>query len=338
MLPLWLAMSASVALHLGALFSPGWSLPLDEEAPPALDARLLPASRPVVKAAPAVSAPVRRPRPRPLQPNVNPPPGQPVTGMPETPAPETVQGQPGAEPLTAPADQSPSGPEPQLVADTAPPAPSFASQWPRSGRIVYQVTRGEQGLIVGRNEQRWEHDGTHYRLQAESQTTGLAALFRPVRVMQESRGVFDAAGLRPQVFETRRDEKSAESVHFEPEQQRIVLGSGRSEPFVDAAQDMLSLFYQLGSLALQAPRLDVTVATGRKVATYRVVVGEQLALETPAGTRPVRHLKVTGGAGDDNTEIWLDTETRLPLKIRHRDRKGEVFDQVATLIETGSSP
>ena len=47
----------------------------------------------------------------------------------------------------------------------------------------------------------------------------------------------------------------------------------------------------------------------------------------------MRHLKVAGGPTEDSTEIWLDTMTRLPLKIRHRDRKGEVFDQTATTVQ-----
>jgi negative regulator of sigma E activity len=47
---------------------------------------------------------------------------------------------------------------------------------------------------------------------------------------------------------------------------------------------------------------------------------------------------VLARADGDATEIWLDEETRLPLKISHRDRKGEVYDQVATHIEMEKTP
>jgi hypothetical protein len=222
---------------------------------------------------------------------------------------------------------------PVPTADAVLPAPTFVSRWPRSGRIVYQVTRGAGGLIVGQTEQRWEHDDTHYHLHAVAETTGLAALFRPAQVMQESQGTFDAAGLRPLSFETQRNGKPQDSVRFDPEQGRVIFAQGGSAPFVPATQDLLSLFFQLAALSFDVPEYPLMVATGRKVASYAIAVGEEMSLDTPQGVRQVRHLKVTGNAREDATEIWLDVESRLPLKIRHRDRKGDIFDQVVTLIE-----
>ena len=339
LLPFWLALSASVALHLGVLLAPGWGLPFDDEPETVmLDATIaLPA-----KAAPKPAVPNPPPprRKRPAAQTLPPPtPSVPQAAMPAEPAPAVA----APPPETPPEAVSATATEP--VAAEAPPAslpelppPTFADRWPRSGRIVYQVTRGEQGLVVGQSEQRWEHDGTRYSLHAETETTGLAALFRPVKVVQDSHGVFDAAGLRPLAFETQRDGKLQGSVRFEPEQGRIVLARGASVPFVPAAQDLLSLFYQLAALSFEVPEYPLRVTTGRKVATYTIAVGEESLLDTPQGPRSVRHLKVTGSARDDHTEIWLDVETRLPLKIRHRDRKGEIFDQIATFIETEPLP
>jgi hypothetical protein len=198
---------------------------------------------------------------------------------------------------------------------------------------VFEVTRGEDGLIVGRSEHAWSHDGSSYRLRAVTETTGLAALFRPARVEQESRGGFDAEGLRPFEFEALRDGKPKDSVRFEPEQGRIRFGRGGATAFVPVVQDMLSLFYQLGATKLDGPRAGIAVATGRKVATFAVAVGEVEELETPLGPYRARHLKIAGTAAEDATEIWLDVQSRLPLRIRHRDRKGEVYDQRVTLIE-----
>lgn len=228
--------------------------------------------------------------------------------------------------------------EPQVVEAAPPPAvlpaPTFASRWPRNGRIVYQVTRGEQGMVVGQSEQRWEHDGTRYSLHAVTETTGLAALFRPAKVVQDSRGIFDAAGLRPLEFEVLREGKSKESVRFDPDQGMIFLAKGQTAPFVAAAQDQLSLFYQLAALSFDVAQFPLAIATGRKLASFIVAIGDEFVLEVPQGPRQVRHLKVAGNAREDATEIWLDVETRLPLKIRHRDRKGEIFDQIAITIET----
>ncbi|MFN4148508.1 MAG: hypothetical protein ACK4E4_03045, partial [Rhodocyclaceae bacterium] len=64
MLPLWLALAASLTLHLGVLLSPGWSLPLEgEPATQRLDATLVLA--PVTPPTPASTvAPVVQKTPR----------------------------------------------------------------------------------------------------------------------------------------------------------------------------------------------------------------------------------------------------------------------------------
>ncbi|MBS3934622.1 MAG: DUF3108 domain-containing protein [Sulfuritalea sp.] len=218
------------------------------------------------------------------------------------------------------------------------PAPGFAERWPRSGRIVYRVMRGADGLVVGRSEQRWEHDGKRYRLQATTETAGLAALLRQVRLVQESSGILDAAGLRPLEFVTRRTGKNAQSIRFDPQQGKIVLADGSTLPFVAGAQDTLSLFHHVAVLPADASRFSLAVATVTRVAVHEVAASAELALETPLGARAVRHFKIHGRTGEDVTEIWLDTTTRLPLKIRHRDRAGEVLEQVALSIETGAGP
>lgn len=329
LLPFWLALSASLALHAGVLLAPGWDLPFDDESETApIDATLVsPRPAAVKPPLPAAARPVhKRPPAKPLPP--------PAPAIPQARAPiEPVAVAPDPEPPVPAVEPMPAAAEPPPAVT---PAPTFADRWPRSGRIVYQVSWGEQGLIVGRSEQRWKHDGQHYGLHAETETTGLAALFRPAKVVQDSRGIFDAAGLRPLEFAVMRAGKPKESVRFDPEEGRIILARGDSVPFVPAAQDMLSLFHQLAALPFDVPDHTQAVITGRKLTTFAISVGGESALETPLGLRRVRHLKVSAGQQEDSTEIWLDVETRLPLKIRHRDRKGEVFDQVAIAIETES--
>lgn len=325
LLPFWLALSASVALHIGVLLAPGWELPLDDEHEmTSIEATITvaPSSSP----RPAVPPPVKkRPPPKSAPP---PTPATPVATVPVAAAPDSEPVAPAAEPEPAVVEAPPA----------VLPAPTFATRWPRTGRIVYQVTRGEGGLIVGQSEQRWEHDGQRYSLHAETETTGLAALFRPAKVVQDSRGIFDAAGLRPLEFEVLREGKGKDSVRFDPEQGRIILARGDDVPFVPAAQDLLSLFYQLAALSFDVPSYPLAVVTGRKLTTFAINVDAESSLETPQGLRRVRHLKVSAGKQEDSTEIWLDVETRLPLKIRHRDRKGEIFDQVAIVIETETNP
>jgi len=343
MLPFWVALTISLLLHAGALLAPGWSLPAEEE-PLRFDARLSLAP----PLAPAAALPVAKKRPsRPLAParRVKPatagdarpaiPAEAPRAALPAAAGEETALAAEDATSSvaeTAPAAESaaPSAAETAPATESAaPPAPSFVSRWPRSGRILYQVMRGDSGFIIGRTEQRWEWDETHYWLQTVAETTGLVALFRPARVIQTSRGGFDAFGVRPVEFLVEREGRENESVRFSNEDGTITFSRGGSAPFVAGAQDLLSVFFQLAGLPWDATEYSVSVATTRKLAAYQVSVGEEVdPLETPWGSRPARRLVVQGRPGEDVTECWLDEATRLPLKIRHRDRKGEVFEQV----------
>jgi ferric-dicitrate binding protein FerR (iron transport regulator) len=254
-------------------------------------------------------------------------------------------------PFPVPAESAPVAEAIPISADTAPelapestvtvaPAPTFAHAdiWPKRGRIVFQVTRGGEGFVVGQAEHRWHHDGMNYEVRAATETVGLAALFKPARVEQESRGGLVAAGLQPLDYSLSRDGKLKEGARFDATQRRIFLGNGHSATYRDNTQDMLSLFYQLGAYSFETDQFVISVASGRKVAFFTVSVGASEVLATPLGERTARHLKINGPAREDATEIWLDTQTRLPLKIRHRDRKGEIFDQIAATIELDSPP
>lgn len=325
----WLALAVSLMLHLAAATVPGWDLPEDDTEAAILAATLAPT--PVAGPAPL---PRKKLSPRPKS----------AAPLPEaTPesASETVQ-------ETVVAEPSPPEPEapPEPAADAVPPAPTsdpmspappLTGRLPPAGRIVYQVARGD-GFVVGTGEHRWRHDGVRYELRAVVETTGLAALFRAVKVVQESRGIFDAQGLRPLAFDSWRDGTLKESVRFEPEQGRIALSKGRSADYVPAVQDLLSIFYQLGLAPADAQRFAMSVATGRKVATYSVTVTPVAPPDLPQGVREARAYAISAGTDGDVTEVWLDTETRLPVRIRHKDRKGEVFVQLATLIELEPTP
>jgi hypothetical protein len=325
--PFWLALLVSLMLHLSAITAPGWGLPLldDEEAQTTLDATLV---------VPVQAKPRLPPKPAPAPQKKRSAPFEPVSAPAGALAMPAAEGTESAAPVNT-QPESASAVASEALSDAVPLASTIAhaSLWPKQGRITYQVTRGENGFLIGRAEHRWQHDEQSYELRAVTETVGLAALFRPVQVVQESRGLFAATGLQPLEFKNERDGKLKDSVRFDMEQRRIFLGNGQSAALGASVQDLLSLFYQLGAAALDVTEFTMTVATGRKVANYLVTVGETLKLDTPLGERSVRHLKVAGTARDDATEIWFDTLTHLPMKIRHRDRKGEVFDQIATAIE-----
>jgi hypothetical protein len=196
--------------------------------------------------------------------------------------------------------------------------------------VRYTITRGDAGFVIGQVVHTWEHDGFTYKLESVAETTGLAALFRPARVIQSSQGEVTAEGLRPREFRHERvgglDTASFDWVRG------VLAYDGRAVSVAVGTQDMLSMYYQLVLLAPKSGNVDMPIATGRKLEIYRFeILGEEV-VALPAGERRAMHLKTR--SGNDTIELWLGVGKGadmygLPLKIRFTDRKGEIFDQLA---------
>jgi hypothetical protein len=322
-MPFALALVASALIHAAALLGTGWELPGTNEtdAPVTIEAVL---ARPAVHPEPV---PVGRPVPKP---QVDKPRPQRVAA-----APEAVGAVPGALP-SVPGTSPNESPPPAAVSPTPSiePAAPVLTELPGKGRVRYSITRGEAGFVVGQAVHTWEHDGLAYKLQSVTETTGLAALFKPARVVQSSQGEVTAEGLKPREFRHERvgglDTASFDWVRG------VVAYAGREDAVVAGTQDMLSMYYQLVLLAPKSGVLEMPIATGRKLETYRMeIVGEEV-VALPSGERRALHLKARSGG--DTLEVWLsvgkDAGTRgLPLKIRFIDRKGEIFDQLAEDID-----
>lgn len=335
-MPFALALLASALLHGAALVGPGWPLPEvnEADAPPVLEAVLIkPAVAAEAVAKPAPAPPADRPRPRRV---ASAPPAVASTAA----APSPVQAE--APSAAAPAEPSavdagaltevPGTPDVDagVPAEPAMAAPVQHPALPGKGRVRYVVTRGESGFVVGQALHTWEHDGLVYKAQSIAETTGLAALFKPVRVMQSSEGELTAEGLKPHEFRHQRvaglDAASFDWVR------RVVAYRGREESIAPGTQDMLSLYYQLVLLAPQSGTLDVPIATGRKLESFRIEVLGEETVTLPAGER--RALRLRTRSGNDSLELWIAADMRaLPVKIRIIDRKGEIFDQIVQDID-----
>ena len=174
-----IAALGSVLLHGLALFSFDFGMfgePL-EPLPLVAEIRLLPpAPTPETQSVVEKSEPLPRkqpPAPRPSQPAR------------EVPAPavaaEAVPDEAAAEPETL-------APEPTL-------APAREPLLPTSGYLKFVVIKESLGMQIGMAEHRWKFsaDGS-YRLQSRIETSGLAALFKPLRQEHESRGAHVLGG------------------------------------------------------------------------------------------------------------------------------------------------
>lgn len=314
-MPLALALVASVLLHAAALVSPAWNLPgtNEPEPGPPIDAVL---ARPAPRAEPA---PAAKPAPKPAAEKPRRVPS--MLPAPAGDAAPAVAAAPAAEPAAAPAPAPVAAPP--AAVEPAPMPVRIAL--PAKGRARYTITRGEGGFVVGQAVHTWEHDGLAYSLQSVTETTGLAALFKPARVVQTSRGEVAAEGLRPREF--RHERVGGTDTASLDWSRRTVAYAGREEPFGAGAQDMLSMYYQLVLLAPRSGTAELPIATGRKLETYRFEVLGEESVAIGGGERKATRLRTRSGG--DSIELWIGAGTRgLPLKIRFTDRKGEVFDQI----------
>ena len=320
------ALALSLLIHSALVGGPGWRLPIGDEpgASALLVAHLAPRPGHVAAAAQPVRPKARKPRP--------------AAARDVLAVPAPVVAPPAAPAQAPPVEAAPVSAPPAAVAAPAAEA-RVETAWPRQGRIRFVVTlgEGEQGMPLGESVHRWSHDGASYVLQTVTETTGLIALFRPLRVVMVSEGAIGPDGLAPREFRVERNGQAAEGARFDREGSRMVLTSAgvarREMPLDPGAQDLLSNAYQLGLLGIAA-RLELMVATGKNYGRYAFeAVGEE-RLATRFGELRTWHLRTPAMPGEHATELWLAEDHRnLPVRIRHIDRKGDIYDQTAVEIE-----
>ena len=217
----------------------------------------------------------------------------------------------------------------------APVPVSAAANLPARGAIRFRVDRGDSNFEIGVAHQAWEFSDGRYRLRSLVETTGLVWLLRSVFIEMESLGRYSADGLQPEVFAIRRDaRKNRERALFDWETMRIRVADNAERALDQGAQDLLSLYYQLGFLDFsRIGEIALPVATGKKYGMYRLEVLGDEEIELPVGTLRTLHLRAPG---ENSTEFWLAYDYHLlPVKIRHVDTKGNSLIQVATEIQLG---
>lgn len=338
-----IAFAASLGMHGLVLFGPELDLSIVNEPPP-LVVELQPLAKPVppveLPAKPAAKTVAAKRRP--LSRKASAPPARPAAvDAPDSPA---VLDTPGPQPEAAAVAETPVGlpteptgeQEPAVPSPLAMPSP-VESPLPARGRIRYRVDRGDQGFQIGSSVHEWEVIDGAYRITAVTETTGLVAVFRPLRVELESRGRMTVAGLVPEHFVTRQPGRdTGEQTEFDWAQMQLRMPGRPAQTLSWGAQDLLSFNYQLGLIDNLASGSRLGIVTGKKYAAYRLeVVGDE-DIETPAGTFRCLHLRVPGVA---TTELWLAYDRHLlPVKIQHTDRRGDVFVQVATAFDLPQEP
>lgn len=233
-------------------------------------------------------------------------------------------------------------PAPTASAPLAARSAEAVARWPREGEIVFDVLYGKLAFKLGSATHRWSHDGHRYRMESIAKAAGLLASVDALSYTQRSRGELVAEGLRPQAFEVERGGRRREWSEFDWQKGEVALvrdGEAREAALAAGDQDVLSLWHQIGlATPLAGGPVRLTVVTGKSAAPTRIVdLGEE-SIEVPAGRFAARHLRAAAEDGSLTLDVWLAKDRRgLPVRIRMKDRKGEVLDQQARAISLAAA-
>lgn len=338
-----LSLLLSLLLHLGLLFPPYGLIHFDlslRPPPPPLQARLMPPAppppRPAPPPPPRKTAPPRKAAAHPA--------ALPSMLHGSDAAAPALPAAPPAEATRAAGEGAPQAPAAPAVPAAPPEVPVLRDgrPWPARGRVVYDVHRGDGGLILGQTVHTWQHDEQHYTMRAEIETTGLAALLKSFRYVQQSSGRLGLGGLVPERFSVEQSGRRPETAEFDWAAGSVHITRPKGEkhaPIVPGDQDVLSLWHQLafGSALADGGRLTVVSGKGAAAAQVSHVGEETLAL--PQGPEAAEHWAVRADDGSLRVDLWLATgHGDVPVRIRIEDRDGDVVDQVAHEIEVEGNP
>lgn len=203
-----------------------------------------------------------------------------------------------------------------------------ASPWPTHFSAAYHLYN--RGMKVAEMVRTMESaaDG-EFLFRSDTRTTGLFALVRKDRIVEESRWRF--ADGEPQSLSysyTRTGHKARKvAVQFNQDTRRITNTINGESWLMPAEPEVVDkLLYQfalMSDLRTGDTSLDYTVADGGKVKVYEIEPLGEESVRTPLGDVPAlkfRHQKV----GDDRlTTIWCAPRYQyLPVQVEYEDKDG----------------
>lgn len=205
------------------------------------------------------------------------------------------------------------------AAESAPAAPVYRTNVPRSFAFQYQIQRSG---IRGSAELSWARTGASYEARLRGTVAGFTVLD------WASSGGFDAAGVAPARFVEHRVTKSDRSATFRRSDSRIVFSGSRGHelPLVPGAQDRLSWLVQLPAILAADPALAragsrvtmFVVGTHGRSGEWTFESAGRETIRTPLRTvHAVKWTRATRKDDDALAEVWLDAERQhLPARMR----------------------
>lgn len=213
-----------------------------------------------------------------------------------------------------------------------------AANWAPSGRVVFDVLRGEGGMKLGEAEHRWQHDGARYSMETNVEATGIAGvLLDDFRYTQRSRGRIVDGYLQPERFEVDQAGRKSEFASFDWSERKVAItrkGKVVQYPLAVRDQDVLSVWHLAALLEGGEVPGEMVLVTNRRAepAQLQVLGTERITL--PLGQVDALKVRARATSGKLTIDLWLSQAHRLaPVRIVMTDRKGGVLDQQAVSVE-----
>lgn len=199
-----------------------------------------------------------------------------------------------------------------------------------SVRLNYTMTGVSKGLTYYANAAlTWNNTGSQYDLGME-----VSALFLGSRSMASTGGI-TPLGLAPARFLDKS--RSEQAAHFQAEKGKVTFSANTPDaPWIEGAQDRVSLFMQLGGMLAGDPSAfpagsSITVYTvgPREADTWTFLVEAEETLNLPRGEMATLKLsRKPRREFDQKVEIWFAPSLGyLPVRSRITQQNGDFVDQ-----------
>jgi len=214
--------------------------------------------------------------------------------------------------------------------------------WPEKGGVDYRVSYGEGGMVIGRAQYSWAHNGEKYQMRLALETAGIAAVYK-LGYVQSSEGDIGKNGLRPMRFDVTQLNKTPEMALFDWDAEsgaRVSIRRGTRErhsfELTPGDQDILSIWRQMGHVD-KLP--DSLLVVGNKNARRaRITSLENVDLKVPAGRFAALHFAARSEDGRLKIDLWLaNTHHMVPVRAVFDDDKVGTLVLEATAIRLPSS-
>ncbi len=202
----------------------------------------------------------------------------------------------------------------------------------------FNVRTEIDGATVGNAQITYDLNGEQYQLKSVIKPQGLAALIIG-NLVQTSDGIVTKKGLQPTDYLYKYGEKPdktyAAKFDWVNKSVNLVTVKGiKTAEITDGTQDLLSFMYQFMYVA-PLQRMQISIATGKKLAIYDYSFDGEENINIPLGEIKTIHILHVGDDNDEKTELWLALDYQyVPVKIRKTERNGKIYELVATRINT----